>query len=55
MPTPQPEKQGQGGTLTLTEGAEQRAPMGQAVIGGVITSSVLTLAVAVAVAPVVYC
>ena len=36
--------------LALTEGAEQRAPMGQAVIGGVITSSVLTLVVV----PVVY-
>ena len=29
----------------LSEGAEQRAPMGQAVIGGVIASSVLTLVV----------
>ena len=37
--------------LALTEGAEQRAPMGQAVIGGVITSSLLTLVVV----PVVYC
>ncbi len=37
--------------FALTEGAEQRAPMGQAVIGGVITSSVLTLVVV----PVVYC
>jgi len=37
--------------LALTEGSEQRAPMGQAVIGGVITSSVLTLVVV----PVVYC
>ncbi|HEY1102059.1 MAG TPA: efflux RND transporter permease subunit, partial [Burkholderiaceae bacterium] len=37
--------------FALTEGSEQRAPMGQAVIGGVITSSLLTL-VAV---PVVYC
>jgi hydrophobic/amphiphilic exporter-1 (mainly G- bacteria), HAE1 family len=36
--------------LALTEGSEQRAPMGQAVIGGVITSSVLTLVVV----PVVY-
>jgi HAE1 family hydrophobic/amphiphilic exporter-1 len=36
--------------LALTEGAEQRAPMGQAVIGGVITSSVLTLVVV----PVIY-
>jgi hydrophobic/amphiphilic exporter-1 (mainly G- bacteria), HAE1 family len=31
--------------FALTEGSEQRAPMGQAVIGGVITSSVLTLVV----------
>ena len=31
--------------LALTEGSEQRAPMGQAVIGGVITSSILTLVV----------
>ena len=37
--------------LALSEGAEQRAPMGQAVIGGVITSSVLTLVVV----PVIYC
>jgi HAE1 family hydrophobic/amphiphilic exporter-1 len=37
--------------FALTEGAEQRAPMGQAVIGGVITSSLLTLVVV----PVVYC
>src|SRR5512144_2604573 len=36
--------------LALTEGSEQRAPMGQAVIGGVITSSLLTLVVV----PVVY-
>jgi len=36
--------------LGLSEGAEQRAPMGQAVIGGVITSSILTLVVV----PVVY-
>ncbi len=35
----------------LSEGSEQRAPMGQAVIGGVITSSLLTLVVV----PVVYC
>jgi HAE1 family hydrophobic/amphiphilic exporter-1 len=35
----------------LGEGSEQRAPMGQAVIGGVITSSLLTLVVV----PVVYC
>ncbi len=31
--------------FALSEGAEQRAPMGQAVIGGVITSSILTLVV----------
>ena len=31
--------------LALGEGAEQRAPMGQAVIGGVMTSSLLTLIV----------
>ncbi len=31
--------------LALTEGSEQRAPMGQAVIGGVIASSLLTLVV----------
>ena len=36
--------------LGLSEGSEQRAPMGQAVIGGVITSSLLTLVVV----PVVY-
>jgi HAE1 family hydrophobic/amphiphilic exporter-1 len=36
--------------FALTEGSEQRAPMGQAVIGGVITSSILTLVVV----PVVY-
>jgi len=36
--------------LGFSEGAEQRAPMGQAVIGGVITSSVLTLIVV----PVIY-
>lgn len=36
--------------LGLAEGSEQRAPMGQAVIGGVITSSLLTLVVV----PVVY-
>ncbi|MBL8383070.1 MAG: efflux RND transporter permease subunit [Burkholderiales bacterium] len=36
--------------LGLSEGSEQRAPMGQAVIGGVITSSILTLVVV----PVVY-
>lgn len=35
----------------LSEGSEQRAPMGQAVIGGVITSSILTLVVV----PVIYC
>ena len=37
--------------FAVTEGSEQRAPMGQAVIGGVITSSLLTLVVV----PVVYC
>jgi hydrophobic/amphiphilic exporter-1 (mainly G- bacteria), HAE1 family len=37
--------------FALSEGAEQRAPMGQAVIGGVITSSLLTLVVV----PIVYC
>ncbi|MES2889703.1 MAG: efflux RND transporter permease subunit [Pseudomonadota bacterium] len=37
--------------FALSEGAEQRAPMGQAVIGGVLTSSLLTLVVV----PVVYC
>ncbi len=37
--------------LALSEGSEQRAPMGQAVIGGVITSSLLTLVVV----PVMYC
>jgi len=37
--------------FAVSEGSEQRAPMGQAVIGGVITSSVLTLVVV----PVVYC
>ena len=37
--------------FALSDGAEQRAPMGQAVIGGVITSSLLTLVVV----PVVYC
>jgi HAE1 family hydrophobic/amphiphilic exporter-1 len=36
--------------LALGEGAEQRAPMGQAVIGGVMTSSLLTLIVV----PVIY-
>ncbi len=36
--------------LALSEGSEQRAPMGQAVIGGVITSSILTLVVV----PVIY-
>ena len=36
--------------LALSEGSEMRAPMGQAVIGGVITSSILTLVVV----PVVY-
>ncbi len=37
--------------FALTEGSETRAPMGQAVIGGVITSSLLTLVVV----PIVYC
>ncbi len=37
--------------FAMTEGSEQRSPMGQAVIGGVITSSLLTLVVV----PVVYC
>lgn len=37
--------------FAVSEGSEQRAPMGQAVIGGVITSSLLTLVVV----PVVYC
>jgi hydrophobic/amphiphilic exporter-1 (mainly G- bacteria), HAE1 family len=37
--------------FAASEGSEQRAPMGQAVIGGVITSSLLTLVVV----PVVYC
>ena len=37
--------------FAMSEGSEQRAPMGQAVIGGVITSSLLTLVVV----PVVYC
>ncbi len=37
--------------FALTEGSEQRSPMGQAVIGGVITSSLLTLVVV----PVIYC
>jgi HAE1 family hydrophobic/amphiphilic exporter-1 len=36
--------------FALSEGSEQRAPMGQAVIGGVLTSSVLTLVVV----PVIY-
>jgi hydrophobic/amphiphilic exporter-1 (mainly G- bacteria), HAE1 family len=36
--------------LGLGEGGEQRAPMGQAVIGGVIASSLLTLVVV----PVIY-
>jgi HAE1 family hydrophobic/amphiphilic exporter-1 len=36
--------------FALSEGSEQRAPMGQAVMGGVITSSLLTLVVV----PVVY-
>ncbi|MCX7662978.1 MAG: efflux RND transporter permease subunit, partial [Tepidimonas fonticaldi] len=37
--------------FALSEGSEQRAPMGQAVIGGVVTSSLLTLVVV----PVIYC
>ena len=37
--------------FAVSEGSAQRAPMGQAVIGGVITSSLLTLVVV----PVVYC
>jgi len=37
--------------FALSEGSEQRAPMGQAVIGGVITSSLLTLVVV----PIIYC
>ena len=37
-------------SLALGEGSEQRAPMGQAVIGGTITSTLLTLVVV----PVVY-
>jgi len=37
--------------FSATEGSEQRSPMGQAVIGGVITSSLLTLVVV----PVIYC
>ncbi len=37
--------------FAISEGSEQRAPMGQAVIGGVVTSSLLTLVVV----PVVYC
>lgn len=37
--------------FAMTEGSEMRAPMGQAVIGGVITSSLLTLVVV----PVMYC
>jgi HAE1 family hydrophobic/amphiphilic exporter-1 len=37
--------------FALSEGSEQRAPMGQAVIGGIITSSLLTLVVV----PVAYC
>lgn len=36
--------------LALSEGSEQRSPMGQAVIGGIITSSLLTLVVV----PVIY-
>jgi HAE1 family hydrophobic/amphiphilic exporter-1 len=37
--------------FAISEGSEQRAPMGQAVIGGVVTSSLLTLVVV----PVIYC
>ena len=37
--------------FSVSEGSEQRSPLGQAVIGGVITSSILTLVVV----PVVYC
>jgi HAE1 family hydrophobic/amphiphilic exporter-1 len=37
--------------FALSEGSEMRAPMGQAVIGGVITSSLLTFGLV----PVVYC
>ena len=37
--------------FAMSEGSEMRAPMGQAVIGGVITSSLLTLVVV----PVAYC
>jgi hydrophobic/amphiphilic exporter-1 (mainly G- bacteria), HAE1 family len=37
--------------FAISEGSEQRSPMGQAVIGGVVTSSLLTLVVV----PVVYC
>lgn len=37
--------------FALSEGSEQRAPMGQAVIGGVMTSSLLTLVVV----PITYC
>ncbi len=37
--------------FSLAEGSEQRAPLGQSVIGGVVTSSLLTLVVV----PVVYC
>ena len=37
--------------FAMSEGSEQRAPMGQAVIGGVLTSSLLTLVVV----PVIYC
>ncbi len=37
--------------FAVTEGSEQRAPMGQAVIGGVVASSLLTLVVV----PVIYC
>lgn len=37
--------------FALSEGSEQRAPMGQAVIGGVLTSSLITLVLV----PVAYC
>jgi HAE1 family hydrophobic/amphiphilic exporter-1 len=37
--------------LALNDGGEIQAPMGRAIIGGVITSSILTLVVV----PVVYC
>jgi hydrophobic/amphiphilic exporter-1 (mainly G- bacteria), HAE1 family len=40
--------------FAISEGWKQRAPMGQAVIGGRITSSLPTL-VALVVVPVIYC